>query len=218
MFLCKFGSATLKQCTWMQCYMLIILILVLVTVVVSMSSDSHHGWADIKCHQQFYAVMCLLIQCSSQASPPAGWIWEHPFPAKPSRSLSESLWLAAHSFGCSHPWAAGQTHHKEKHNVIRERDWEKEEGRKSHLNLPRLCDHIFCVSMQPNSQQSCSHLHIFLFLLSDVESSVILHILLSSNSQMTPRLWAASARGRKLSTETSCTFGKLSCRPSLYTV
>lgn len=65
----------------------------------------------------YYAVMCLLTQDSSRARPPAGWILEHPFPAKLSQSRSESLWLAVHSFGCSHPWAAGQTNQMDKHEA-----------------------------------------------------------------------------------------------------
>lgn len=52
--------------------------------------------------------MCLLTPGSSQARPPAGWIWEHQFLAKLFQSRSGSLWLAAHSSGCSHPWAARQ--------------------------------------------------------------------------------------------------------------
>lgn len=70
-------------------------------------------WSMFLC---FYC-MCLLTLGSSRARPPAGWILEHPFPAKLSQSRSESLWLAVHSFGCSHPWAAGQTNQMDKHEV-----------------------------------------------------------------------------------------------------
>lgn len=56
-----------------------------------------------------------LTRGSSRAKPPAGWILGPRFPAKPSRSQSESLWQAAHSSGCFHPWATGQSKHKKQH-------------------------------------------------------------------------------------------------------
>lgn len=140
-FLCCFVLESSRSQTLMCIAMLnsrlerIFLELILISFVLgvtkcsTVSITSHRGRTHKDCHQQNLGVSngfvskrseadnsaVQLTRGSSRAKPPAGWILGPRFPAKLSRSQSESLWQAAHSSGCFHPWATGQRKHKKQH-------------------------------------------------------------------------------------------------------
>lgn len=58
-----------------------------------------------------------LTQGSSRAKPLTDWTWGHLSPVALSPSLSEWLWLAAHSSGCSHLWAAWKRKHESRFSL-----------------------------------------------------------------------------------------------------